>query len=431
MRFLPIIILLLFKQLSAQNLPITIDEMAAMPEAVTNNAVCEGFINDNAYVFSFGGIDTSLAFSGIHNRSYKYDVANDTWSSIASLPDAGKIAMAASRIDDIIYIMGGYYVASNGSETSSDKVHRYDVINNVFLSDGAPIPVPIDDHVQVVYNNELIYLITGWSDNQNVNNVQIYNPSSNTWQVGTSTPNNNLYETFGSSGTIIGNTIYYHGGAQNGGSFPISFQLRKGEIDVTDPTQITWSVDTLEMALSSYRSTALTIEDTMLFVGGSNTTYNFDGIAYNNSGIVNPAQQAFAVYPGESYVVDTSVNVPMDLRGNAKTEEKVFFLAGGILNNQQVSDQLLRLTWRLDTNTVSINTLEDAAIAVFPNPAQVRLYIKNVVANGMHYTICDTQGKALASGNYLHSEGIFISSLPKGTYYLKFPNTATRVFIKN
>jgi len=66
----------------------------------------------------------------------------------------GKIACSASRVDDIIYIIGGYHVAANGSEISSVKVHRYDIINNTFLSDGADIPVPIDDQSQVVIGNE-------------------------------------------------------------------------------------------------------------------------------------------------------------------------------------------------------------------------------------------------------------------------------------
>ena len=72
-------------------------EVSLMPERVTNNAVIEGFIEGIPYVYSFGGLDSTKLFSGIHQRSYRYNVTTDVWESIPPLPDTlGKIAMAAS-----------------------------------------------------------------------------------------------------------------------------------------------------------------------------------------------------------------------------------------------------------------------------------------------------------------------------------------------
>ena len=43
---------------------ITVTEVGELPEAVSNNPVCEGFINGVPYLFSFGGIDNSKIYSG-------------------------------------------------------------------------------------------------------------------------------------------------------------------------------------------------------------------------------------------------------------------------------------------------------------------------------------------------------------------------------
>jgi len=51
----------------------------------------------------------------------------------------GKIAASASRIGNIIYIIGGYHVFANNTEESSDRVHRYDIANNTYLTDGLSI----------------------------------------------------------------------------------------------------------------------------------------------------------------------------------------------------------------------------------------------------------------------------------------------------
>ena len=54
--------------LSAQSWEIS--EVGALPEAVTNNAVVEGFVNDVPYIFSFSGLDETKVPSGIHLKSW-------------------------------------------------------------------------------------------------------------------------------------------------------------------------------------------------------------------------------------------------------------------------------------------------------------------------------------------------------------------------
>ena len=323
-----------------------ISALKELPEPVTNNALSEGFIEGKPYVFSFGGLDSTKLYSGIHLRSFRFDVTNNTWEQIANLPDTlGKIASAASRIQNTIYILGGYHVFSDHREKSSNKVHRYDILKNQFLEDGASIPVPIDDHVQAVWRDSLIYVITGWSDKENVPNVQIYNPESNSWAIGTSVPDNHAYKSFGASGTIICDTIFYFGGASMGKHYPIQNSLRKGIINANDPTQIKWSQQVIDSNVVGYRMAATSINKAPHWFGGSTTTYNYNAIAYDGSGGVNPSN--IHLYLSNNEFNPTILkNLPMDLRGIAEINDSTKILVGGIIKNQQVSNNVYQLEWK-------------------------------------------------------------------------------------
>jgi hypothetical protein len=187
--------------------------------------------------------------------------------------------------------------------------------------------------------------MTGWSNNGNVTNVQIYNPSAESWQQGTPVPDKSNYKVFGASGAIVDDTIYYFGGATMGFNFPISNVLRKGVIRPQQPDSITWTDTVLQNNLTAYRTAATTVEDTIFWLGGSHKTYNFDGIAYDGSGGGEPADQLFAYMPSTgNWWVDT-LNLPMDLRGVAATSERERYLVGGMVISQQVTDSVVKLKW--------------------------------------------------------------------------------------
>ncbi len=331
---------------SDQNTTLQVTQVGTLPEAVSNNAVVEGFINNIPYLFSFGGIDDTKEYAGIHLRSYRYNIQTTTTDQLPDLPDTlGKIASAASRIGNMIYISGGYHVLSDGSEITSGKMHRYDIANNIFLEDAPDIPIPTDDHVQAVWNDQLIYLITGWSQTANIPNVQIYDPIQNTWLSGTSVPGND-YRSFGASGTIVGNTIYYFGGASSNNGFGIQNQVRIGTIAPDNPTQITWNIITPDAIIHGYRMAATTVHNELHWVGGSTNTYNFNGIAYDGSGGVSRSQRdLYTKTDIIEWQENTAIQLPMDLRGIANISETVKYLAGGMGANQTVSNAIYKLEW--------------------------------------------------------------------------------------
>lgn len=346
-------------------------ELDTMPFRTANNAVCEAIVNGEEFVYSFGGIDQTKTLTGIHQRSFKYSVTSNSWTEIAPLPDTlGKIAKGASFVNEKIYILGGYHVLPNGNELSSDRVHIYNPALDTYETDGASIPLAIDDHVQAVYKDSLIYVVTGWSNTANRPEVQIYDTYLNQWQAGTSVPNDNFFKAFGASGTIIGDTLYYHGGVSGSFSFVARTYLRKGYINPNDPTDITWEQMVDAPGDAGYRAACSSAGNTMFWIGGAPTAYNYDGIAYNGSGGVDPSARVLH-FSLHDYQYNDEVSEPfgvMDLRGIAKLSNNRWIICGGMDTNQVVSNR----TFLLENPSVFI----DEIIAV--NGFEVRYFSEEI-----------------------------------------------------
>ena len=402
-----------------------ITPLTEAPERVTNNAVAEGFVNGVPYIYTFGGLDSTKLYTGIHLRSYRYNTRTDIWDTIAALPDTlGKIAAGANRVKDKIYIIGGYHVYANGGEVSSDKVHIYDVNSNTYLADGANIPVAIDDQVQAVWRDSLIYVITGWSNTGNVSSVQIYNPSSNNWQAGTSVGNNNTFRSFGASGAIVGDTIYYFGGASMAGSFNVQIHFRRGIINPVNPSQITWSSFTW-MGMNGYRMAATTAFGKVFWLGGSNLTYNYNGVAYNGSGGVSPNGRSLSYDRSDhSFEVEFGYGLPMDLRGIGNVSDTVKYLIGGMKTGQIVSHETLRLTLNTDSVITSVRAVPIQEIINFslsPNPATERILIQiELDEPDLEYQLMTTSGVCLRKGIITATKmSLDVSDLVGGVYFLQ------------
>ena len=417
-----LILILFFPAITFSQTGWTWTELNSMPERISNNAVTQGIDGSgNVNVYSFSGIDSTKLYSGVNLKSYRYNVTTAIWDTIASLPDAqGKIAAGASTVKNKIYIIGGYHVNANGSEVSSAKVHIYDPINNAYLLDGADIPVAIDDHVQAVWRDSLIYVVTGWSNNNNVPDVQIYDPANDNWLVGTATPNATQYKMFGASGVIIGDTIYYNGGVTSGLSFNATSYLRMGVIDPIDPTIITWSQLQDNPGGNGYRMAAAKHNNRCFWIGGSGTAYNYDGIAYNGSGGVEPHSRilTYQKYWNMWFEGFGSPFGIMDLRGIAQITPTSWIICGGMETGQTVTNRAFLLEFDPQVGSVKDNLKE--GVKLYPNPSSDYILLNEKYENTA-YKVFSITGEIVLKGVLLNNT-IKISGLSTGFYQLELIN---------
>lgn len=387
----------------------TIEEVGNLPFATSNNAVTLAYQNGQPTIYSFTGIDTSLKYTGIHLKTGGVNLTTGVSKQYADVPDtSGKVAAGASTVGNKIFVIGGYHVLANGTELSSNKVHCFNPQTGNWEADRSPAPVAIDDHVQAVWRDSLIYVITGWSNTRNVPDVQIYDPSLDKWAVGTPVPNNGLYTAFGASGTIIGNTIYYLGGASMGVNFPSTFRLRIGEINPNIPSDIVWRDSLLSSQERYYRAGCTGIAGFPTWFGGSATTYNYDGLSYSTNTAVQPNDQTLLLLSSTEVLRVDNNQLPMDLRGVGELDKTTKILAGGMYTNREVSDKVIKCTWGYPLHT---SQLKNFQIQAYPNPCTEVFYLTET----SHIEVYSSSGLLVSTQT---SDRIETSSWSSGTYHV-------------
>lgn len=400
--------------------------LAPVPEKLTNQAVATARVGDTTFVYTFTGLDSTLECTGDHLRVYAYNTLTDSWQRLADIVDAegGKIAAAASTVKNQVYVVGGYHLAdADCDEVSSDRIHRFDPLTQAFIADGSPIPVPIDDHVQAVWRDSLLYVVTGWSTNTNVGNVQVYNPTSDEWQQAGQAGTGSNFRVFGGSGVIIGDTIYYAGGARSSFNFPATQHFRKGAINPANPLEITWEGFN-ETKARGYRMAAGTFQGQAIWLGGSSISYNFDALAYTNNAVVPPLDRILRYDPATGRLDELVGFIPavMDFRGMAELGDGEYLLVGGMLTDQQVSDRLLKVTIS-DLTDVAEVPADTEELTILPNPTSDWLEIQwpTEQAKAERWVLHNANGQVVAQGevNTTTNLRIRLGVYPAGSYYLQ------------
>ena len=310
-----------------------------LPRPVSNNAVAAVATSHGPAVFSFLGLDSTVRWNGVVNWTFRWNAGEQSWREIAPVPGPGRLAATAQAVGGRVFVFGGYTVAQDGTERSLPNVDILDPESGEW-SAGAPIPVPVDDAVSGVWRDSLIYLVSGWHDQDNVPNVQLYDPATDTWQQATPIPGRPV---FGHAGGIAGNSILYIDGVRTNPDRP-RFAMEGGswcgDINPDDPTQITWRRITDHPGPPLYRAGAVGLDGTVIFAGGTNNPYNYDGIGYNTW----PAEPRRAVFrydlEADRWRGWGELRQPvMDLRGIVVAGGRLV-IAGGMSSAQWVSDRV-------------------------------------------------------------------------------------------
>jgi N-acetylneuraminic acid mutarotase len=320
-----------------------------LPRPVTNNAVATVETESGASVFSFLGLDATRSRSGEVSWAFRWDLGDPAWREVAPVPGPGRLAATAQAVKGRVYVFGGYTVAEDGAERSVPWVDVYDPSSDSWGS-RAPIPVPVDDAVSGVWRDSLVYLVSGWHDDGNETLVQIYDPATDRWDQGTPIPGPPV---FGHAGGLARDALVYVDGVrvrapeetpEGESRFELQGSAWRGDIDPSEPTRITWTRLPDHPGPPLYRAAAGVVGTRIVFVGGSDNAYNYDGIGYDGRPSA-PARAAFSydLVTG-SWSRLSAPSIPtMDHRGLVRAGGYVVLL-GGMEDGQRVTDGVRRIT---------------------------------------------------------------------------------------
>jgi len=326
------------------------DKHGELPKAVSNNAVAQVKANNQDYIISFSGLASGKSFEDVHNYTYVYDVKLQTWQIKSPVPIAkaingltGRLASVATAINDTAYVFGGYTVAEDHSEVSVPDVYAYHVLTDQYQQLAA-MPVPVDDSVALAYKNRYIFLISGWHNDGNVNLVQLFDTQTNQWQQASPFPGKPV---FGHAGGIVENTLVICDGVRvdvhltKRRSYAAESACYRGEINPKKPSNISWHQVKHPTGTSRYRMAAkgvinpVTNSKEIVFVGGSDNPYNYNGVGYNGEPST-PSNEIWRYNIATATWQITYSNIAtMDHRGLLELNGKLLTV-GGMGKNQKV-----------------------------------------------------------------------------------------------
>ncbi|HKP53615.1 MAG TPA: SBBP repeat-containing protein [Chloroflexia bacterium] len=227
---------------------------ATLPEPLLSGALAE--YNNKIYIF--GG---QPPVQPPTTHVYEYNPATDTFTQKASMP-TGQAEIGAGTIGNRIYVVGGYQYVH----------YAYDPIGNSWTTIAMP-PTPSFSHPGVfVLNGEL--WVEGGYDNPSRHGyppsqeVQIYNPVTNSWRFG---PAFNTPRYFSTAAGVINGRGYVVGGVDlESNSYPynhLSSMESIGYVQCGTPTPIATGATATRTATLPPQSTS-----TATGTAGSSTT---------------------------------------------------------------------------------------------------------------------------------------------------------------
>jgi len=313
-----------------------------LPAPVSINAVT-GFRTHNQFlVFSFMGLGAKRPPDAVTTESYVLDLNGAGWSAIKAVPGiTGRIAAMAVNVRSSVFVLGGYVVDAHARGTAVPDVSLYEPHANRWLRE-QDIPVPVGDAVIGTYQDRYIYLVGGRGNDGPVSDVQVYDTEKNRWSAATPLPGAAV---FGHSGTLVGDTIVYIGGAarnaaEEGPQYVLASECWMGKIDHHDHNKIQWSKLPDHPGAANFRIAAGGSEkDRMIyFSGGADALYDLKGIGADGKP-VEPSPFTFAFNLRSAKWETISENTPnpvMDEPTLIVTSEGLV-VAGGMAKGQQVT----------------------------------------------------------------------------------------------
>src|SRR5260370_301903 len=187
-----------------------------------------------------------------------------TWHTGAPLPiAAGEVASGV--INNVLYVLGA----------ATNATMAYDLSTGIWRSDLAPRPILGDHHGAEVINGKF-YLFGGLNGGgAAAGRVQIYNPVTNSWSLGTSAP----YAAGSVATALIGGKVYMAGGIV--GSTTVETAA------VYDPATDTWA--SIASMPAGRNHAAASTDGQKLYIFGGRIGGNVPSVGFNYGQIYNTA----------------------------------------------------------------------------------------------------------------------------------------------
>lgn len=332
-------ILLFFPAWAAADEPLAIPDL---PQPLTNNAVTSVVRDGKLELFTFFGLGAGKTWRDLTNRAWAWREGDTAWRELPAVPvAAGRLAGTACAVAGKVYLFGGYTVDEKGGEVSTPEVYCFDPATDSYAA-RAPMPLPVDDSVSLVYADRYIYLVSGWHDTGNTNVVQLYDTQSDTWRRATDYPGPAV---FGHAGAMVGGQLVIAGGVQvlvapvNGLRYAPSSAVFVGTIDPADGRKISWR-ELTGASLPYYRMAACAdpAGSGVIFAGGTARPYNYNGVGYDKVPSEASAQVMVCDPLRLTLTRAPSTLVPpsMDHRGLI-AHGGWFYVVGGMTDRQNVT----------------------------------------------------------------------------------------------
>lgn len=318
-----------------------------LPIPMANNATVLMDSDGSVTLFSFKGLEQGKSWRDTSLKSFAFTMGDKSWREISPVPDAlGQLAATAVPLGDKIYVFGGYTVAEDHSEVSVDLSYEYDPKADSYqlIPD---IPVAVDDSVSFTVGGRYVYLISGWHNSGNVNLSQVYDTVEKKWFQATPYPGSAV---FGHAGAAVGNRFVICDGVEK--IVPLKGRHKyqavancfRGEVDPAKPQAITWQRVAAHPGKPLYRMAAggyQGVQDWIIFVGGTDNPYNYDGMGYDGKPS-QPSDQvmAYSLASDKWQMVGRLDRASMDHRSLLVSGDH-FYIVGGMTAGQNVSNRVV------------------------------------------------------------------------------------------
>jgi len=317
-----------------------------MPLAVGNNAVAQVDTAEGPRMYSFLGLGPGRTHADITRAALEYDLGLARWTRLDDVPvERGRLAATAAAAQGAVFLFGGYTVDPDGHEVSTPDVLRFEPATRSWRT-VAPMPTPVDDSVALVLADRWIYLVSGWHQDRNVDRVQVYDAREDRWSQATPYPGTPV---FGHAGALAmdvdggGARLLICDGVRldvvaGKRTFTASAECWRGEIETARPERIAWEAAPPHPGPPRYRMGAVADPQgaRLLFVGGSENPYNYDGIGYDGRPSEPSARaQAYDLSGRRWQELPPLPEATMDHRG-LLARDGAYWLLGGMRAGQRV-----------------------------------------------------------------------------------------------